>query len=51
VVPSRRKFVSPAFTGAIADGSSGLLRGLAWSAATLAAGALMAVLQKALTPR
>ena len=40
------QIAGPALVGAIADGPGGLLRGLAWSAAALALGALLAGLQR-----
>lgn len=42
------QIVGPSLTGAIADGPGGLLRGLAWSAAALALGAVLAALQRPL---
>ncbi len=42
------QIVGPSLTGAIADGPGGLVRGLAWSAAALALGALLAARQKPL---
>jgi predicted MFS family arabinose efflux permease len=45
IVFAAGQIVGPAATGWIADGSGGLLRGLAWSAAVLAIGALLAALQ------
>jgi predicted MFS family arabinose efflux permease len=40
------QIVGPSLTGAIADGPGGLARGLAWSAAALAVGAVLATLQR-----
>jgi hypothetical protein len=42
------QIVGPSLTGAIADGPGGLARGLAWSAAALALGAVLAALQRPL---
>lgn len=50
IVFAAGQIVGPVFTGWIADGSGGLLRGLAVSAVLLALGALLAALQKPLTP-
>jgi len=51
IVFAAGQIVGPTFTGWIADGPGGLLRGLAWSAALLTLGAVVAALQKQLTPR
>ena len=48
VIFAAGQIVGPSLTGAIADGPGGLLRGLAWSAAALALGALLAAQQKPL---
>ena len=50
IVFAAGQIVGPVFTGWIADGAGGLLRGLAVSAVLLAVGALLAALQKPLTP-
>jgi predicted MFS family arabinose efflux permease len=50
IVFAAGQIVGPVFTGWIADGAGGLLRGLAASAVLLAVGALLAALQKPLTP-
>ena len=50
VVFAAGQIIGPSLTGAIADGPGGLLRGLAWSAAALALGAVLAALQKPLSP-
>jgi predicted MFS family arabinose efflux permease len=50
IVFAAGQIVGPVFTGWIADGAGGLLRGLAVSAVLLALGALLAALQKPLTP-
>jgi len=42
------QIAGPALVGAIADGPGGLLRGLAWSAAALAVGAVLALCQRPL---
>ena len=42
------QIAGPALVGAIADGPGGLLRGLAWSAAALALGAVLALCQRPL---
>jgi predicted MFS family arabinose efflux permease len=49
IVFAAGQIVGPTATGWIADGSGGLVRGLAWSAAALAAGALLAALQRPLS--
>jgi predicted MFS family arabinose efflux permease len=48
IVFAAGQIVGPTLTGWIADGAGGLLRGLAWSAAALAAGSALAVLQRPL---
>ena len=48
VIFAAGQIVGPSLTGAIADGPGGLVRGLAWSAAALALGALLAAQQKPL---
>ena len=48
IVFAAGQIVGPSLTGAIADGPGGLLRGLAWSAAALALGAVFAALQRPL---
>jgi predicted MFS family arabinose efflux permease len=50
IVFAAGQIVGPTFTGWIADGPGGLLRGLAVSAVLLAVGTLLAALQKPLTP-
>ena len=50
IVFAAGQIVGPTVTGWIADGAGGLVRGLAWSAAMLAAGALLAALQRPLQP-
>jgi len=49
IVFAAGQIVGPTLTGWIADGSGSLTRGLACSAAVLAAGAALAALQKPLT--
>jgi predicted MFS family arabinose efflux permease len=51
IVFAAGQIVGPVFTGWIADGPGGLLRGLAVSAALLALGSLLAALQRPLAPR
>ena len=51
IVFAAGQIVGPVFTGWIADGAGGLLRGLAISALLLAVGAALAALQKPLTRR
>jgi predicted MFS family arabinose efflux permease len=48
IVFAAGQIVGPTATGWIADGPGGLLRGLAWSAAALAIGAVLAALQRPL---
>jgi len=48
IVFAAGQIAGPSLTGAIADGPGGLARGLAWSAAALALGAVLAGLQRAL---
>jgi predicted MFS family arabinose efflux permease len=48
IVFAAGQIVGPTFTGWIADGPGGLLRGLAWSAALLALGAVVALAQRPL---
>jgi predicted MFS family arabinose efflux permease len=50
IVFAAGQIVGPTLTGWIADSAGGLLRGLAWSAAALAAGAVIAALQRPLVP-
>ena len=50
IVFAAGQIVGPSLTGAIADGPGGLLRGLAWSAAALALGAVLAALQRERPP-
>jgi predicted MFS family arabinose efflux permease len=50
IVFAAGQIVGPTFTGWIADGSGGLARGLVVSALLLAAGALLAALQRPLSP-
>jgi predicted MFS family arabinose efflux permease len=50
IVFAAGQIVGPTLTGWIADGPGGLLRGLAWSAAALAAGSAIAALQRPLAP-
>lgn len=46
VIFAAGQIVGPSLTGAIADGPGGLVRGLAWSAAALALGSVLAALQQ-----
>lgn len=50
IVFAAGQIVGPTLTGWIADGPGGLLRGLAWSAAALAAGSALAWMQRPLGP-
>ena len=50
IVFAAGQIVGPSLTGAIADGPGGLLRGLAWSAAALALGAVLSALQRERPP-
>ena len=49
IVFATGQIVGPSLVGWVADGEGGLLRGFAWSAALLAAGAAVAACQRALT--
>jgi predicted MFS family arabinose efflux permease len=48
IVFAAGQIVGPTLVGVVADGEGGLLRGLAWSAAALALGAVLASLQRPL---
>ncbi|MBU6259616.1 MAG: YbfB/YjiJ family MFS transporter, partial [Burkholderiales bacterium] len=50
IVFAAGQIVGPSLVGHIADGPGGLVRGLAWSAAMLGAGALLAWMQPPLPP-